>query len=60
MIVQGRQQKSQVTPSGHGHSIHPVLGPAGLSIEVVELLLEGMTASTGFATVDEAITVERI
>lgn len=38
MIVHGMQQKSHSNPPGQGHSIQPVFGAEGLTIDVVELL----------------------
>lgn len=42
------QQISHSPPPGHGHSTQPLLGPEGLTTEVVELLDDiGSIVSTG-------------
>lgn len=53
MIVHGMQQKSHSKPPGQGHSMQPVFGVEGFTIDVVELLaVDGsteFTSSVGFA-----------
>lgn len=62
MIVHGMQQKSHSNPPGQGHSIQPVFGAEGLTIDVVELLaIDGSAELTSsLESAKAAILVEAI
>lgn len=56
ITVHGMQQNSQDPPSPVGHSMQPVLGPAGFATEVMEEAPEvGRTALMGVVRVENAM-----